>query len=68
MTIAQQLELEGWKEGWRQGWKEGWQQGLQEASLKIACNLLKSGMDSQRVRQMTGLTEEELKQAQQQLQ
>lgn len=60
MTIAQQLELKGWK--------EGWQQGLQEASLKIASNLLKSGMESQRVRQMTGLTEEELKQVQQQLQ
>lgn len=60
MTIAQQLELKGWK--------EGWQQGLQEASLKIACNLLKSGVDIRLVRQVTGLTEEELKQAQQQLQ
>lgn len=46
MTIAQQLE----------------QKGRQEASLKIARNLLASGMDSQLVMKMTGLTEKELKQ------
>jgi len=54
MTIAQQLEQKGRQEGLREG--------IQEASLKIARNLLKSGMDIQSVMNVTGLKEEELKQ------
>ena len=54
MTIAQQLEQKGRQEGFREG--------IQEASLKIARNLLKSGMDIQSVMNVTGLKEEELKQ------
>ncbi|NIE72298.1 Rpn family recombination-promoting nuclease/putative transposase [Pantoea sp. Acro-807] len=69
MTIAQQLEqkgrLEGWQEGWQEGWlegrEEGLREGIQEASLRIARNLLKNGMDIQSVMNVTGLTEEELK-------
>ncbi|WP_427004017.1 Rpn family recombination-promoting nuclease/putative transposase [Pantoea eucrina] len=53
MTIAQQLE--------QKGRQEGRQEGIQEASLKIARNLLKNGMDIQSVMNVTGLTEEELK-------
>ena len=54
MTIAQQLEQKGRQEGIREG--------VKEASLKIAHNLLKNGMDIQSVMNVTGLTKEELKQ------
>ena len=67
MTIAQQLEQkgrqEGRLEGRQEGREEGLREGVQEASLKIARNLLKNGMDIQSVINVTGLTEEELKQS-----
>ncbi|MCZ4061093.1 Rpn family recombination-promoting nuclease/putative transposase [Pantoea sp. LMR881] len=59
MTIAQQLEQKGRQEGRLEGLREG----VQEASLKIARNLLENGMDIQSVMNVTGLTEEDLKQA-----
>lgn len=59
MTIAQQLEQKGRQEGRLEGLREG----VQEASIKIARKLLESGMDIQSVVKVTGLTEEELKQA-----
>ncbi|QNH53272.1 MULTISPECIES: hypothetical protein [Erwiniaceae] len=78
MTIAQQLEqkgrqegrlegrqegrLEGRLEGRQEGREEGLREGVQEASLRIARNLLKNGMGIQSVINVTGLTEEELKQ------
>ncbi len=61
MTIAQQLEQKGRQEGRQEGREEGLREGVQEASLRIARNLLKNGMDIQSVMNVTGLTEEELK-------
>ena len=63
MTIAQQLEHKGRQEGRLEGRLEGLRAGEQEASLRIARNLLDSGMDLQSVMKVTGLTEDELKQA-----
>ena len=56
MTIAEQLE--------QRGMEKGRQLGKREASLEIARNMLKSGLDNALVMQMTGLTEQELKQLQ----
>ncbi|ASV33082.1 hypothetical protein CJJ18_02075 [Candidatus Williamhamiltonella defendens] len=39
----------------------GMQKGEKQASLKIAHQLLESGMDRQSVRQLTGLSETEMK-------
>ncbi|WP_311790277.1 Rpn family recombination-promoting nuclease/putative transposase, partial [Pantoea sp. UBA5923] len=52
MTIAEQLE------------QRGMEKGKREASLEIARNMLKSGLDNAFVMKMTGLTEQELKQLQ----
>ncbi|WP_233593020.1 hypothetical protein [Candidatus Pantoea deserta] len=66
MTLAQQLEQIGRKQGLEQGIEQGLAQGRrpgeQEASMKIAPNLLKKGMDMASVVEMTGLSEEDLKQ------
>jgi predicted transposase/invertase (TIGR01784 family) len=48
VTIAQQLE------------QKGIEQGRQEGKLEIAEKLLKSGMAPSVVKEMTGLSEEEL--------
>ena len=58
MTLAQQLE----QKGMEKGIEKGRQLGELEASLKIARNLLENGMDRMSVMQMTGLSEEDLKQ------
>ncbi|RTY60316.1 Rpn family recombination-promoting nuclease/putative transposase [Pantoea sp. YU22] len=52
MTIAEQLE------------QRGMEKGKREASLEIARNMLKSGLNNAFVMKMTGLTEQELKQLQ----
>lgn len=62
MTLAQQLEQKGLEKGLEIGRKEGIQLGEREASLKIALNMLKSGIDRHVVMDMTGLTEEDLQQ------
>ncbi|ATW33762.1 MULTISPECIES: Rpn family recombination-promoting nuclease/putative transposase [Candidatus Williamhamiltonella] len=73
MTMAQQIEeigiqkgkLEGIQEGMQKGMEKGMKKGMQEgekkASLKIARQLLESGMERQSVRQITGLSETEMK-------
>jgi len=58
MTLAQQLEQIGLKKGLEQGR----QLGEREASLNIARNLLKNGMDVPSVIKMTGLSEDDLQQ------
>ncbi len=66
MTIAQQLEQKGLEKGLEKGRQEGRQEGMllgvREASLQIARNLLDNGMDRMSVMQMTGLSEDDLKQ------
>ncbi|HGJ5885170.1 Rpn family recombination-promoting nuclease/putative transposase, partial [Arsenophonus nasoniae] len=73
MTIAQQIEqigiqkgkLEGMQEGIQKGIQKGKLEGIQEgekqASLKIARQMLESGMDRQSVMKFTSLTDSELK-------
>ncbi|HGJ5876530.1 MAG TPA: Rpn family recombination-promoting nuclease/putative transposase [Arsenophonus sp.] len=64
MTIAQALRQEGRKEGIQEGIQQGKLEGIQEgekqASMKIACQMLESGMDRLSVMKFTGLTEIEL--------
>ncbi|UBX30677.1 Rpn family recombination-promoting nuclease/putative transposase [Arsenophonus apicola] len=65
MNIAQGLRQEGRKEGIQEGMQKGIQKGMLEgekqASLKIARQMLESGMDRQSVMKFTGLTDSELK-------
>ncbi len=52
MTLAQHLELEGWKKGWKKGWEEGWDKGWQkgwqkakrETIVETANNMLAAGI------------------------
>ncbi|HGJ5856720.1 Rpn family recombination-promoting nuclease/putative transposase, partial [Arsenophonus nasoniae] len=76
MTIAQALRQEGLQEGLQRGKLEGMQigeqkgvqkgklEGIQEgekqASMKIARQMLESGMDRQSVMKFTGLTDTEM--------
>lgn len=56
MTIAQQIE----QMGIQKGKLEGIQEGEKQASLKIARQMLESGMDKQSIMKFTGLTKIEL--------
>ncbi|WGM03257.1 Rpn family recombination-promoting nuclease/putative transposase [Arsenophonus nasoniae] len=76
MTIAQQIEeigikkgiqqgmqqgkAEGRQEGKIEGIQEGMQKGEKQASMKIARQMLESGMDRQSVMKFTGLTDAEM--------
>ncbi|HGJ5857335.1 MAG TPA: ISNCY family transposase, partial [Arsenophonus nasoniae] len=72
MTIAQQIEqmgiqkgkLEGRQEGYQLGKNDGVQEGKLEgekqASMKIARQMLESGMDRQSVMKFTGLNDDEM--------
>jgi len=73
MTMAQALREEGIRKGMQEGMKKGKLEGIQEgiqkgrqegekqAYMKIARQLLESGMGRQSVRQITGLSETEMK-------
>ena len=56
MTIAEQLEEMGRQKGFREGHDEG----QKTEALRIANNMLSSGLDKQQIVQLTGLTAEEL--------
>ncbi|WGM09041.1 Rpn family recombination-promoting nuclease/putative transposase [Arsenophonus nasoniae] len=64
MTIAQALKQEGYQLGKNDGVQEGIQIGEQtgekKASMKIARQMLESGMDRQSVMKFTGLTDIEM--------
>ncbi len=64
MTFAQQLEQRGLEKGRQEGRQEGMEQGRQEgekeASLKIARQLLASGVERGIVKLSTGLSDAEL--------
>lgn len=66
MTIAEQLEELGRRKGFRQGRNEGRLQGREEGqkaeALRIACEMLRSGMDKAVVQRLTGLSDAELAQ------
>jgi len=70
MTMAEQLEQKGLKKGLAKGMEKGRKQGRQEGILlgeqkgilKVARNMLASGLDFKTVQKMTGLTAEELNQ------
>ncbi|HGJ5881211.1 MAG TPA: Rpn family recombination-promoting nuclease/putative transposase [Arsenophonus nasoniae] len=60
MTIAQQIEEIGIQKGIQKGKIEGIQEGEKQASMKIARQMLESGMDRQSVMKFTGLTDAEM--------
>ncbi|HGJ5880101.1 MAG TPA: Rpn family recombination-promoting nuclease/putative transposase [Arsenophonus nasoniae] len=68
MTIAQQIEEIGIQKGIQIGEQNGMQKGIQkgklegekQASMKIARQMLESGMDRQSVMKFTGLTDAEM--------
>ncbi|WP_187356308.1 hypothetical protein [Candidatus Williamhamiltonella defendens] len=73
MTMSQALREEGIQKGMQKGMQKGKLEGIQEgiqkgrqeeekqAYMKIARQLLESGMGRQSVRKLTGLTETEMK-------
>ncbi|WGM09038.1 Rpn family recombination-promoting nuclease/putative transposase [Arsenophonus nasoniae] len=60
MTIAQALRQEGLQEGMQKGIQKGKLEGEKQASMKIARQMLESGMDRQSVMKFTGLTDTEM--------
>ena len=66
MTIAEQLEELGRRKGFRQGRNEGRLQGREEGqkaeALRIASEMLRSGMDKAVVQRLTGLSDAALAQ------
>ncbi|MFV9989295.1 MAG: Rpn family recombination-promoting nuclease/putative transposase [Coxiella endosymbiont of Dermacentor nuttalli] len=60
MTIAQSLRQEGIQEGIQIGEQKGMQKGAKQASMKIARQMLESGMDRQSVMKFTGLNDDEM--------
>lgn len=51
---------EGRLEGKREGIQEGKKEGIQEEKIKIAKNLIKLGLNKEKIAEATGLTEKEL--------
>lgn len=70
MTIAEQLKKMGFEEGIQrgiqqglaQGLEQGIEQGMKSSARQIARELLLTGMDKEKVRQITRLENEELEQ------
>ncbi|MFT4465895.1 MAG: Rpn family recombination-promoting nuclease/putative transposase [Sodalis sp. (in: enterobacteria)] len=66
MTIAQQLEQKGIEKGRAEGIQLGEQRGIEkgerEATLKIARSMLQRGIDRASIREMTGLSDDDLQQ------
>ncbi|WP_058910758.1 Rpn family recombination-promoting nuclease/putative transposase [Entomohabitans teleogrylli] len=62
MTMAQKLEQKGLQRGLQEGLIQGREEGEHAAAVKIAGNMLKCGIDSATVMQLTGLSEDEVKQ------
>ncbi|WP_290604054.1 hypothetical protein [Arsenophonus sp. ENCA] len=60
MNIAQGIREEGKIEGIQEGIQIGEQTGEKKASMKIARQMLESGMDRQSVMKFTGLTDTEM--------
>ncbi|PAU99243.1 hypothetical protein CBG25_20230 [Arsenophonus sp. ENCA] len=60
MTIAEQLRQEGEQQGIEKGIHLGEQRGEKQASMKIARQMLESGMDRQSVMKFTGLNDDEM--------
>lgn len=51
---------EGRKEGLEEGRKESMKQGMKEGIRKTAKKLIKLGMSMEQIKEVTGLTEEEI--------
>ena len=52
---------EGIKEGIKEGKKEGKREGIRQGIIKVTKNLLKKKVDISEIKELTGLTEEEIK-------
>ncbi|QGY33273.1 ISNCY family transposase (plasmid) [Pantoea cypripedii] len=62
MTIAQQLEQKGIEKGRQEGMQMGEEKGRLEGKLEVASKLIKTGMSLQSVKEITGLSDEDLTQ------
>lgn len=51
---------EGWAKGWAKGWAEGWAEGIakgiEQRNIEIAKNMLRKGLSSEDISEMTGLS------------
>ncbi|TKI05788.1 Rpn family recombination-promoting nuclease/putative transposase [Martelella alba] len=61
MTLAEQWRHQGLHQGMQQGMQQGLQQGRHERNQEIARNLLSMGIDRQKIKDATGLSDLELK-------
>ena len=52
---------EGLKEGMKEGLKKGMEEGIKEGIQNVAKNLLEIGMAMEKITEVTGLSEEEIK-------
>lgn len=59
-VIYQEIKAEGEVEGEARGRAEGEARGEERKALEIAQNMLKAGMSSEQVMQLTGLSAEQL--------
>ncbi|WP_318386002.1 Rpn family recombination-promoting nuclease/putative transposase [Enterobacter sp.] len=64
MTMAEALKLIGRNEGLQQGIQQGIQEGQRAARLEIARQMVRKGLDSSTILEMTGLSKDELQQLQ----
>ncbi len=64
MTLAQHLELEGWKKGHQEGRQEGEQKGElkgeRKKTLEIVNNMLATGMQLDKIKELTKLSDQDL--------
>jgi predicted transposase/invertase (TIGR01784 family) len=57
----QEGRQEGWQEGRQEGWQEGRQEGWQERNVSLAVSMLRKGFDMATITELTGLSEERLR-------
>ncbi|MEH0873924.1 hypothetical protein QM999_13105 [Pectobacterium cacticida] len=62
MPIAEQLKKMGFDEGIQRGIQQGIEQGMKSSARQIARELLLTGMDKEKVRQITRLDDHDVEQ------
>ena len=67
MSVAQKLKEEGIEEGRQEGMQKGMQKGMQEGKQEAAKQMLARGMSLQVIREVTGLTAQQIERLQQEL-
>ncbi|WP_235596381.1 Rpn family recombination-promoting nuclease/putative transposase, partial [Leptospira weilii] len=61
MTTAERLISEGIQQGIEQGIEKGIEQGIEQEKLETAGKMLKKGIDLKTILEITGLTEQDLR-------